>query len=150
MRMNEPTIRLTDSAFRGHTRKYDAEILYYDSPESDIHRLFTNNDDERSDDGIHIPELEPYLNNQDDSPESDIHRLFTDDNHDDLLFTDPVEQLNDTRDIIQDTLLSDLNELHGLKYSEELKTGALNRETFVTGLGDLVFGDEESKLKLAF
>ena len=49
MRMNEPTIRLTDSAFRGHTRMYDVDILYYDSPESDIHRLFTNNDDERSD-----------------------------------------------------------------------------------------------------
>ena len=88
MRMNEPTIRLTDSAFRGHTRMYDVDILYYDSPESDIYRLFTNNDDS----GIHIPELEPYLNNPDDN-DNDNHR-------DDLLFTDPVEQLNDTRDII--------------------------------------------------
>ena len=78
MRMNEPTIRLTDSALRGHTRKYDAEILYYDSPESDIHRLFTNgrNDD---DSGIHIPELEPYLNNPDDNDNNN------DNHHEDLI-----------------------------------------------------------------
>ena len=37
VRTNEPGIRLKDSAFIGHTRQYDSEILYYDSPESDIY-----------------------------------------------------------------------------------------------------------------
>ena len=96
MRVNEPAIRLTNSALRNGARQYDLDILYYDFPESDIYRLYNNDDNDSGDSG-----------GSDDSGG--------------FLFTDPVWQLNDTRDIIQDTLLSNLNEFHGLKYSEELE-----------------------------
>ena len=70
--MNEPTIRLTDSAFRGHTRMYDVDVLYYDSPESDIHRLFTDdNDNEIYIEGLDDPRVPRHDNDSNHDNDND-------------------------------------------------------------------------------